>query len=163
MAPKPHAGSSRSSRESWCSWCPPTSRPSTSPRRQSRGLPPTSPSQRSAPIASKRHGPRRADPSVAERDRPEDTGAFTGGRLDLHTPPDSTEPVTHIGEPRAGAALTDVEAGAVVRYLEQQSALLFPHPDGDRCPIARVLGGVLQRLEAAEVHGRLDLGRVPAY
>ena len=53
-----------------------------------------------------------------------------------------------------------VEARSVVADREQQPPGLLPDPH--RHPRLRcVLGGVLQRLQAAEVDRRLDLGRVP--
>ena len=56
-------------------------------------------------------------------------------------------------------APVDVEPGPVVGHLEEQGAGLLPHPHGRTGVGAGVLAGVLQRLQAAEVDSRLDLGR----
>jgi hypothetical protein len=53
-----------------------------------------------------------------------------------------------------------VEAGSVVGDLEEQPSLLLPDLDRDACAVC-VLGSVLKRLEAAEIDGCLDLGRIP--
>src|SRR5215472_5230125 len=55
----------------------------------------------------------------------------------------------------------DLEARSVVAYSEQQTAGLLPEPDR-HCRLRGVLGGVLQRLQAAEIDRGLNVGRVPA-
>ena len=62
----------------------------------------------------------------------------------------------------AGRGRGAAEPGAVVVHREPDRTVLLDHVHPHlraRC----VLGGVLQRLEAAEVHRRLHLGRVPAH
>ena len=54
-----------------------------------------------------------------------------------------------------------IEAGAVVAHLDAQGAVVG-EVDHRRARAVRVLGRVLQRLEAAEVGRRLDLARVAA-
>ena len=54
-----------------------------------------------------------------------------------------------------------VEAGPVVGDGEQQAARFLPQLHRDMC-LRRVLGGILQGLEAAEVDGSLDLGGEPS-
>jgi hypothetical protein len=51
---------------------------------------------------------------------------------------------------------------AIVGHLEQQPARLFPDPHPSRGLGPCVFGRILQGLEAAEVNGGLDLGRMPA-
>ena len=60
--------------------------------------------------------------------------------------------------PRASAAGS--KPAPVVGHLEEETSLPLAHVDRCRGGVAGVLAGVLQCLETAEVHGRLDLGRV---
>src|SRR5437867_2123910 len=75
--------------------------------------------------------------------------------------PQCPNAVAHVLEAGSPVLTGDVEAGTVVLYLEAELATGFGEADRDRC-IGGVLGGVLQRLWATEVDGRLDLGRVAA-
>src|SRR5207248_9210833 len=45
-------------------------------------------------------------------------------------------------------------------HLEQQPTLVLPKPDGQAGAGFSVLRGILQRLQTAEVHGRLDLWEI---
>src|SRR5947209_7514813 len=80
-----------------------------------------------------------------------------GGRLHPERAADGPQSVVHVRETGAHAPVGDVETRAVVRHLEQQGPRLLPYVNGGNRPLARVLSGVLERLQAAEVHGRLDL------
>ena len=72
-------------------------------------------------------------------------------------PADGTDAVGHVHEAVAAVrARRHVEAGAVVGDDEQQRALVLADVDRRVRAVARVLAGVLERLEAAEVHRRLD-------
>src|SRR6266508_2032802 len=71
------------------------------------------------------------------------------------------EPVLHVGEPVSGAERGRVAARAGVANVEGQ-AVVIGEADRDARRAACVLGGVLERLEAAEVHALLGLRRVSA-
>ena len=56
----------------------------------------------------------------------------------------------------------DLEPAAVIRHLEAQTPLLFPDANRRSCPVSGVLRRVLERLQAAEVHRRLDVLAIAA-
>jgi FtsX-like permease family len=98
---------------------------------------------------------------LQEGDGAADPGALAWGGIPADGAADRAEAVGHVHVAVAGVGASRVEAGAVVAHAEQQAAGLFPQPDLD-LRAAGVLGRVLQRLQAAEVHGGLDLKAVPA-
>src|ERR671916_2405421 len=96
---------------------------------------------------------------LREFDRSGDDGAPVGSRLDREASADRLDAVVHV--PHAAAlVMIGSEAGAVVAHLEPQHPAGLGQPDPDRAR-AGVLHGVLERFDAREVHGALDLGRMP--
>ena len=84
--------------------------------------------------------------------------------LDRQASSHRPDPVAHVGDAGALAAVTLRQPGAVVAHLEVNRLRLgLPelHHDGTRALC--VLRGVLQGLATAEVDGTLDLGCVPAH
>src|SRR5436190_7799069 len=79
-------------------------------------------------------------------------------RADVELTAHRGQAILHVGDARARGRRA-VEAGAVVAHLESEGAVLS-QGDGDRSRIARVLRGVLQCLEAAEVDRALHVLRV---
>ena len=71
-------------------------------------------------------------------------------------PADGAEPVGHVDEAVAAAGGRGVEPRAVVGDREQQAARFGPQPQLHR-RLRRVLGRVLQRLQAGEIDRGLDL------
>ena len=92
-----------------------------------------------------------ADPGAATRGGTR--GERAAGRLDA---------VAQVRQTGAGRGGGRVEAHAVVLDHEAQPATASVEGDPDRGR-SRVLGGVLHRLQAAEVRRRLDARRVPAH
>ena len=92
----------------------------------------------------------------SERHGAADRRALAGGRIPAHGAADRAQPVGHVDEPVAAAGLGRVETGTVVADREVQAARLGPHPDLDG-RAGRVLAGVLQGLQAAEVDGRFQV------
>src|SRR6185437_10349029 len=90
-----------------------------------------------------------------------DAGALAWGGVPADGAADRAEAVGHVHVAVAAAGAGRVEAWAVVAHAEQQAAGLLPQPDLD-LRAAGVLGRVLERFQAAEVHGGLDLKAVPA-
>ena len=101
--------------------------------------------------------------SVPERDRAGDAGSLAGRRLDSQAAADGAEPVGHVRQPPRRVPR---RRGRSPRRRPPPRRAAPPsvsqHADGRRGRLACVLAGVLQCLETAEVHGRLDLGRVAA-
>src|SRR6266576_2287068 len=90
------------------------------------------------------------------REVPGDGGALTGGGPDLEAAAERREPVGHVPQARPHRGVVGVVTGPVVGHAEAQGAALVLNGDaGRRCP--GVLGGVLERLEAAEIHRRLGV------
>ena len=88
-----------------------------------------------------------------------DGGAASGGGVDAELAADGGDPVGHVGQPgSAGAGAGD--AGAVVGDLADQLAGVVAQGDGDAGVVPGVFGGVVQRLQAAEVDRCFDRGRV---
>ena len=92
---------------------------------------------------------------------PRDRGALARARTPSAPCRRSPEPVRHVHEAVAVLREAHVEAGTVVADLEEQSAGVLPDAHLD-VGVGRVLGGVLERLEAAEVDGGLDVAVVAA-
>src|SRR2546421_486734 len=107
------------------------------------------PSSRRRPASSSSARPSRASERSISLDR--------SGRLSAYASADRAHAVPHVGEPRAARALARVEAFPVVDDLEHQAAFLFAEADRHARSLTRVLAGVLERLEAAEVDGGLDI------
>src|SRR4051794_24703176 len=89
--------------------------------------------------------------SAREGDGARDDRAPPGSRDDVEDPLDRGDRVGHPREPLAGGDVRRVEADAVVAHLEADRLRVLARPDADRRPVARVPGGVLHRLGAAEV------------
>jgi hypothetical protein len=66
-------------------------------------------------------------------------------------PPTAAIRAGHVGQPGSGAGAGAGEAGAVVGDLADQLAGVVAQGDGDAGVVAGVLGGVLQRFQAAMV------------
>src|SRR6185437_9201824 len=105
-------------------------------------------------------GSRWSGAGLKERDGAADPGALAWGGVPADGAADRAEAVGHVHVAVATAGAGGVEAGAVVAHAEQQAAGLLPQPDLD-LRAAGVLGRVLERFQAAEVHGGLDLKAVP--
>src|SRR5207247_5969566 len=74
---------------------------------------------------------------------------------------EGVEPVHHALQPRAISGCGGVEAGSVVDDLEGEFAVRLSQADlGSARP--RVFRDVVERFECAEVHGGLDILRLPA-
>src|SRR6266516_5012578 len=107
-------------------------------------------STRTGPIAT----------SASERNRARDRRPAARGGVDLQRPSDRTDAVAHVGQTHTGAVVLGIEAGSVVCHVEPELLRLLPGVDGRRRPFPCVLRCVLERLEAAEVDRRLDVGLV---
>src|SRR5438067_3633697 len=87
-----------------------------------------------------------------------------GSRLDRDTATDGTDPVAHVDEACAQlASALHLEAGSVIGNLEEQPAGLLPHPYRGAGLLARVLAGILECLQTAEVDSGFHLWRVSAH
>src|SRR3954471_13677135 len=95
-----------------------------------------------------------------ERDGGADAGAASWCRFDGDASLHGGYAVPDVGEPDAGRHDVDVEPGAVVAHVETDAVVVLGKGDADRGGSAGVLGGVLHRLEAAEIHGVLYVGGV---
>ena len=89
-----------------------------------------------------------------------DGGAASGDGVDAELAADGGDPVGHVGQPGSGAGAGAGEAGAVVGDLAGQPAGVVAQGDDDAGAVPSVLGGVVQRLQAAEVDRCFDRGRV---
>src|SRR5207248_2757225 len=87
----------------------------------------------------------------------------SGVRLHSQHPADRSQAIAHVGEAGAVRLPVSFEAGAIIEDFEEQAAGILPDPHLRGCSVAGVLSGVLESFQAAEVDGRLDLGRVPAH
>jgi hypothetical protein len=87
---------------------------------------------------------------------PGDGGAVAGGGPDLQPAAERGEPVGHVPLARSHRGVAGVVAGAVVGHDEPQGSVLGLEADASVGCLG-VFGGVLQRFEAAEVHGRLGV------
>ena len=85
--------------------------------------------------------------------------ALTGSRRHLDRAGERIHPVAHIGEPGTHLHGRGVEASAIVSHLELQRPGAIAKLHHDRGCV-RVFLHVLQRLEHAEVHRRLDVLRI---
>src|SRR6516164_6211750 len=79
----------------------------------------------------------------------------------FHRATHGTQAVTDALQTEAAGHGVAVETLTLVGHLEPEQRAVAPQPDS-RGGAGGVLGHVLQRLEAAEVHSRLDLGRIAA-
>src|SRR4051794_28789444 len=91
-----------------------------------------------------------------ERDVADDPGAGADPGLDPDRASDRGETIAHAGDAAALGDGRDGEPAAVVADLEAEVAVVAQLDLDCRRP-GRVLGRVLQRLEAAEVDRALDL------
>ena len=77
----------------------------------------------------------------------------------VHVTADGRNAVVEVREPVAAVRIVDVESDPVVAYLEGDAPGVRLDADGHRGAGAGVLGRVLDRFQAAEVDGGLDLRR----
>ena len=85
-----------------------------------------------------------------------------GRRGDGDLAAERADAVAHVGQAAAGLTAVGVETGTAVADREAQTPAALMQMDGDGSARAGVFGGVLQRLQAGEVDGLLDLGPLPA-
>src|SRR5215472_5487923 len=85
-----------------------------------------------------------------------DRGALTGSGPDLEPAAERREPVGHVPLARPHRSEPGVVAGPVVGHGEPQRPVPRPQADAGAGRLG-VLGDVLQRLKAAEVHRRLGV------
>ena len=83
---------------------------------------------------------------------------LAGSGLDLELAAERGEPVGHVPQARAHRGVAGVVAGSVVGHGEPQGPVLRLQADPGLGGVG-VFGGVLQRLQAAEVHRRLGVLR----
>ena len=95
-----------------------------------------------------------------ERDRPDDPGALAEVRLDPKIPADRFKPIPHVRQAGAEGRSGTIKPRTVIRDLEYERVLLLVEPDRCSGALTRMLTRVLERLKAAEIDGRLDLGVV---
>src|SRR5829696_5410271 len=91
-----------------------------------------------------------------ERYAAADPGAVPRNRVDRQRAADRLDAVLHVAQPAGRASAGRGEAGPVVADLEGEGTVLA-EGQPRRARARRVLVGVLQRLDAGEVDGRLDL------
>src|SRR6266550_2568228 len=87
-------------------------------------------------------------------------GAFPESRINAKRPAEGSQPVQHVLEPRAHALAAHIEAGTVVADREDQAGFVLPNVHRYGRGFPRVLAGVLESLEDAEVNRCLCLRRV---
>src|SRR6266536_4890126 len=85
--------------------------------------------------------------------------ALPGFRDHLELTPHRGEPVAHVGEAGTGGGGPSIEARTVVADLEAKGAVVG-QSDRDQARPCSVLGGILHRLQAAEVDRALHVRRV---
>src|SRR5918992_456075 len=95
--------------------------------------------------------------TVHHGDDPCNLGPTPRSRVDVQAPPQRPETVAHVEETGAEALGTRIEADPIVGDLEAQPATVLLDADDQRGAFPGVLGGVLDRFQTAEVHGRLYL------
>ena len=96
------------------------------------------------------------DDLAVDLDAAEDPGAGAGRRLDPQLTADRRQAIPHPGDAGPPRRRLGGEAAAVVADLEAEVAV-EAQLDPDAARAVGVLAGVLQRLQAAEVDGALDL------
>ena len=101
--------------------------------------------------------------SRVERDPPSELHATTGGRVDRQRAAEDGDPFAHVREAgsRASSRL-DVAADPVVDDRKAQLIMVPGELHLGMGVGAGMLAGVLESFQAAEVDGRLDVGRVAA-
>src|SRR5215207_10758701 len=126
-------------------------------------LNPGGPGDRGAPARSSGYAAGGDVPSgmIVQRDAGGHARAAPGPGMHRELATDGRDPIAHSGEAHTCRYPLGVESSAVVADLEVQRAVVR-QLDDDARRLARVLRGVLERLEAGEVRGALDLSRVAA-
>src|SRR5215211_5762411 len=99
------------------------------------------------------------EPNLRQLDRTDDARAVARPRVDREVTAGGLDAVIHVAQ-SASVLIPEREPGPIVADLEAQTAACLGDRDRESGGTAGVLECVLQRLDAGEVDGALDLDRV---